>query len=358
MNDRDENDFKLRPVDRRSFLGLGGAALLCTIGGAGGRQFKVNGNTDVAKLSRQIPVPPKVKAARGSLPIANAALPPGTRKEYWITAEPMSWDVIPKKRDEMTWTSLKRKGPSTVDAYGYRAWTQNFGQPLTPTPTIPGPLLDATVGDTLVVNFRNLTPGPVTMHPHGAFYSMEMDGSYKGWWTDPGGFVQKGQTFTYVWECPEGTQGTWLYHDHGPLDPLPLYKGLFGPLIIRDPDEPAPDREFFLAFHSFSPAVFRNLRQAFWAINGRAFTGNTPTMKAKVGDEVAIHVYGVDNDFHTFHLHGHRWEEAGVMVDNRTFGPGDSFRVRFSEDNPGRWLYHCHVFSHLHEGMSGWYLVD
>ena len=85
-------------------------------------------------------------------------------------------------------------------------------------PRIPGPLLDATVGDTLVVHFRNAVPLPVTMHPHGVFYSNEMDGAYKGYWTDPGGFVQKGRTFTYVWECPEGTQGTWMYHDHGPFE--------------------------------------------------------------------------------------------------------------------------------------------
>jgi FtsP/CotA-like multicopper oxidase with cupredoxin domain len=45
------------------------------------------------------------------------------------------------------------------------------------------------------------------------------------------------------------------------------------------------------------------------------------------------------------------------VIDNKTFGPGDSFRFRYVEDNPGRWLYHCHVFSHLHE-MSGWYIVE
>src|SRR5690606_37552843 len=108
-------------------------------------------------------------------------------------------------------------------------------------------------------------PLPVTMHPHGAFYSNEMDGSYKGYWTDPGGFVQRGRTFTYVWECPEGTQGTWLYHDHGPFEPVALPKGLFGPLIIRDPDEPKPDREFFLAFHSFLSGAIGNSR-TLWAI--------------------------------------------------------------------------------------------
>ena len=32
--------------------------------------------------------------------------------------------------------------------------------------------------------------------------------------------------------------------------------------------------------------------------------------------------------------------------------------ARFKEDNPGRWFYHCHVSTHLHGGMNGWYLVD
>ena len=41
-----------------------------------------------------------------------------------------------------------------------------------------------------------------------------------------------------------------------------------------------------------------------------------------------------------------------------TIGPGDITTARFTEDNPGRWFYHCHVFSHLHQGMNGWYLVE
>ena len=229
-------------------------------------------------------------------------------------------------------------------------------QPLGPA-TVPGPLLDVTVGDTLVVHFRNALPIPVTMHPHGVFYSNEMDGAYKGYWTDPGGFVQKGRTFTYVWECPEGTQGTWLYHDHGPFEQTGIPKGLFGPLVIRDPDEPLPDREYFLGFHTYSPPIFPIT--PVYAINGRGYTGNTPTLRAKVGEDVAMHFYGMDNDFHTFHVHGHRWQEPdGNIIDNKTFGPGDSFRARWIENNPGRWLYHCHVFTHLHQGMSGWYIVE
>ena len=82
-----------------------------------------------------------------------------------------------------------------------------------------------------------------------------MDGAYKGKWTDPGGFVQRNRTFTYVWECREGTEGTWLYHDHGPMDPLPVFRGLFGPLLIRKQGEVRANRDFFLAFHTWDPSI-------------------------------------------------------------------------------------------------------
>jgi FtsP/CotA-like multicopper oxidase with cupredoxin domain len=142
------------------------------------------------------------------------------------------------------------------------------------------------------------------------------------------------------------------------MDPLPLYKGLFGPILIRDPSEPQPDKRFFVGFHSFQP-VATGLDRPFYCLNGRAYAGNTPTFKAKNGQDVAFHVYSLDDNFHTFHVHGHRWKNAaGEVVDNVTTGPGDVITARFIEDNPGRWFYHCHVFSHLHEGMNGWYLVE
>jgi FtsP/CotA-like multicopper oxidase with cupredoxin domain len=45
-------------------------------------------------------------------------------------------------------------------------------------------------------------------------------------------------------------------------------------------------------------------------------------------------------------------------VDNPSFGPHEVVTARWTEDNPGRWLYHCHVFSHQDAGMAGWYLVE
>ena len=35
-------------------------------------------------------------------------------------------------------------------------------------------------------------------------------------------------------------------------------------------------------------------------------------------------------------------------------GPNETVTARFRENNPGRWLYHCQVFTHQ-TGMAGWY---
>ena len=55
--------------------------------------------------------------------------------------------------------------------------------------------IEADVGDTVVVHFRNECGMPVTMHPHGIFYTVDMDGTYKGKYTVPSGFVENGRTF-------------------------------------------------------------------------------------------------------------------------------------------------------------------
>ena len=146
----------------------------------------------------------------------------------------------------------KIKGKTKFTACAYRPYSPNFDAPIGP-PTIPGPTIECEIGDTVVVNFQNKVDSPVTMHPHGIFYPQEMDGAYKGRYTDPGGFVQKKQIFQYVWEAAPGTEGSWLYHDHGPMEPMPVYKGLFGPLIVRPTGATPANREFFIAFHSFSP---------------------------------------------------------------------------------------------------------
>ena len=49
-------------------------------------------------------------------------------------------------------------------------------------------------------------------------------------------------------------------------------------------------------------------------------------------------------------------EQAALTA--RAVGPNETKSARWTEDNPGRWLYHCHVFSHQDMGMAGWYIVE
>ncbi|MDX6505324.1 MAG: hypothetical protein QOE29_2449 [Gaiellaceae bacterium] len=338
--------------DRRKFLVGTGGAFFCTLAG---HNLALDKEADLPKLASGVRVPPKVAAASGLEDASPAAGKRAGGPEYWIKAEKVKWEIIPTHRDQMM--DVRIKGKSHFNAYGYRRYTANFGAPMGPA-SIPGPLLEVNEGETLTVHFQNEVDVPITLHPHGIFYSNEMDGAYKGKFTDPGGFVQPKKKFTYVWEAHTGTAGNWLYHDHGPMDPVPVFKGLFGPLIVRDPSNPTPpDTEFFLFLHSFAP-VATGLRSQFECINGHAYAGNTPTLQASVGDRVAFHVVALDDDFHTFHLHGHRWTDpSGEVIDTKVMGPAESHTFEFIEDNAGRWFYHCHVFSHLHTGMNGWYIV-
>ena len=125
--------------------------------------------------------------------------------------------------------------------------------------------------------------------------------------------------------------------------------GLYGMLSIAARGERRPDREFVVVF---SPTL------DFQTINGRAFVGNTPVFRARVGEVVQWDVMGMGSEHHTFHVHGHRWRgEGGVGRDTRTVGPAESFRFRWREDAPGTWLYHCHVEQHMAAGMIGIYRV-
>jgi FtsP/CotA-like multicopper oxidase with cupredoxin domain len=252
------------------------------------------------------------------------------------------------------------RGGRKFRALVYQLHSDGFAAPTGPA-SMPGPTLEAEVGDTIVVHFRNADERfgqALTVHPHGVRYNPEYDGAYLGDFTRAGGFVQPGEEFTYTWEATPDSVGIWPYHDHGPNHTINSMRGLFGAVIVRPKGAPKPDVEQVLVMHSLAPPVtrFQTLVQCF---NGRTGAGNTPTIRARVGQDVALHVYGGDANFHTFHVHGHRWKDpSGGFVDCPTVGPNESMTARWVEDNAGRWLYHCHVASHQDAGMAGWYIVE
>jgi FtsP/CotA-like multicopper oxidase with cupredoxin domain len=125
--------------------------------------------------------------------------------------------------------------------------------------------------------------------------------------------------------------------------------GMYGMLSILGRHQAKPDREFVVIFHEMGQ---------FQTIDGRAFVGNTPVFRSFVGDLVQWDVMAMGSEHHTFHVHGHRWVQAdGVPEDTQTVGPAESFEIRWREEDPGTWLYHCHVEQHMMAGMIGIYRV-
>ena len=176
------------PIGRRGFLAgaaAGGAALV-TLGGI---EYHADAKLDVEAMGSQMRgsarrrrlLPPSVTDGLRRRPPVPAA-GGGLTREYWIKAVKVpNWDIVPTHRDGMMDRPIK--GKTKITAIAYQRFHPGFKKPMG-QPSIPGPLIEADVGDTVVINFRNECGMPVTMHPHGIFYTVDMDGTYKGKYTD------------------------------------------------------------------------------------------------------------------------------------------------------------------------------
>lgn len=132
---------------------------------------------------------------------ANESAAPSTL-EVTLTAKETSWDFGASK-------------PSPV-------WSYNG--------TVPGPLLDARVGDRLVVHFANRLPEATTVHWHGLRLPNGMDGA-----PDVSGPVAAGGTFTYDFILKDA--GLFWFHPHLRTD-VQVERGLTGVIRVRGVDEP------------------------------------------------------------------------------------------------------------------------
>jgi FtsP/CotA-like multicopper oxidase with cupredoxin domain len=290
---------------------------------------------------------------------ATAAAPPAgaATREFWIAAVPVTWNMIPNGFDDVTGT---RFAPSetVMPTVVYRRFTPHWRAPLPNTPEsgnqnlIPGPLLRARVGDRIIVHFKNLDfvlRNPHSMHFHAVRYKPSSDGAFVPGVSGRDADVMPGQSWTYRLTALPTSVGVWPYHDHSPSMHDSIAGGMYGMLSIIGRHERRPDREFVVVFAEMGD---------FQSIDGRAFVGNTPVFRARVGDLVQWDVMAMGSEHHSFHVHGHRWlTNGGIPRDTQTIGPAESFRFRWREEDPGTWLYHCHVEEHMAAGMIGTYRV-
>jgi FtsP/CotA-like multicopper oxidase with cupredoxin domain len=351
---------------------------------------------------------------------APAPVPAQTRV-YYIAAERVLWNYAPDGRNDITGqpfddaaNTFVQAGPDRIGSSYfkslYREYTDASFSTQKPRPAawehlgFLGPVIHAQVGDKVRIVFKNNLDRPVSIHMHGLLYQKDSEGAP---YEDDTSGAQKGddavppgQKWTYNYTVPEragpgpmeGSSVMWMYHSH--TDEVgDTYSGLMGPVIVtkkgmaRPDGSPADvDREMVSVFQvsdeNQSLDLTANLEQGnispdvvgsdefgesnlMHNINGYVY-GNQPLgtaagtgMTVRAGQHVRWYLMsmGTEVDLHTPHWHGNTVVANGMRTDVVSLLPAQMVTADMTPDDPGIWLYHCHVNDHIIAGMITRYQV-
>jgi FtsP/CotA-like multicopper oxidase with cupredoxin domain len=103
---------------------------------------------------------------------------------------------------------------------------------------------------------------------------------------------------------------------------------------------------------------------AAWLIDGRAAMAHDhePLFALGLGESCVIAMTNATAWPHPIHLHGHTFRvlsRDGVATAHREWrdtvviAPQERVEIAFVADNPGDWMFHCHVLEHQAAGMMG-----
>jgi manganese oxidase len=360
-----------------------------------------------------------LSAGASACAATSASHPDPTTRTYYIAADVVPWDYVAGGMNGITGgpfvdTAFVTKGASgpistTYQKVLYREYTDSSFATLKPRPPewahlgFLGPLIRGVVGDTIRVVFRNNASRPFSVHPHGVFYNKDSegapydDGSSGNDKNDDG--VEPGATHTYVWPVPEragpalgeGSSVMWMYHSHTD-ETRDINTGLLGVMLVTareharmdgSPDD--IDRELVMSFDQVheedswladqnipvallqaGPRANPSERQNFYPwfikfpINGYLH-GSMPLASVTLnkGDRVRWYVMASTNDFdfHSPHWHGNTVTIHHSRMDVTSLLPMEMVIADMVPDNPGTWLFHCHIAFHNAAGMAARYQV-
>ena len=120
---------------------------------------------------------------------------------------------------------------------------------------------------------------------------------------------------------------------------------------------------------AFSPnSDTKESKPVFWSINQRSLTEMTegnlgqPLAKLKQGKSYIFILKNTSQYHHPIHLHGFSFtildsDKRQIMpyiADTVMLGKNETIRVAFVADNPGKWMFHCHVIDHMATGLMGY----
>ncbi len=148
---------------------------------------------------------------------------PGTDYDRFLREPPRAHDQNP---DPDVFEMVLTAAPIDVEYAAGKttaAWAFNG--------SVPGPTIDAKLGDTLIVHFVNLLPEATSIHWHGIATPSTMDGSQLSQVAVP-------RSGYHRYEFQLNVAGTFWYHPHRNTNEQ-IERGLHGVLVVRDPKHDA-----------------------------------------------------------------------------------------------------------------------
>ncbi|HEX8804359.1 MAG TPA: multicopper oxidase domain-containing protein, partial [Acidimicrobiales bacterium] len=316
--------------------GAGGAAASGSGGGSHDHAAMMS-DDDYAEMSRAMDETiaqfPAETEGTGNQILEPEVLADGT-KVFEITAEVTPWEVEPGR---------------TVDA-----WTYNG--------TVPGPQMRVDVGDEVRIVLTNNLPMATDLHLHGINVPNEMDGVAPV----TQDLVQPGESFTYEFTADEVAVAMYHAHHHGQLQ---VPNGMLGTLLVGDVALP---RGQTISGHAIPadlrvsqelPLVLNDSGVIGYSLNGKSFPATAPIV-ADRGDWILVHYVNEGSQIHPMHLH--QFDQVVVakdgfaldhpyVADTVDVAPGERYSVLVHLDEPGTWVWHCHILNHVERdtGMFG-----
>lgn len=233
-------------------------------------------------------------------------------KEFRLLAAPVGWEVEPGK---------VRSG------FAFNG-------------TIPGPTIRVDEGDRVRIIVENRLAEGTGVHWHGMVLPHDQDGV-------PGitqKAIEPGQSHTYEWTAV--STGTHWYHSH--FTGAQVGKGLYGSLeVVPRNGDRLVDRDYRL---------FIGDTDLGFVFNGKSYPATSP-FPALVGERVRIRITNAGEQSHPIHLHGQPFDLVAqdgfdlatpITMDTLLVSTAQTFDIVIAALSPGRWLLHCHIFSHMH----------
>ncbi|GGJ13174.1 hypothetical protein GCM10010885_23100 [Alicyclobacillus cellulosilyticus] len=245
----------------------------------------------------------------------------GGYKVFHLTAKPVWWD--------------------DGDGQKVEAWAYNG--------TVPGPEIQVNVGDKVEIVVQNDLPQGTTVHWQGLDVPFRESGM--GGLSQPD--IMPGESWTYRFTV-RAKPGAYLYRaepSRGMAKQDAM--GLWGPVIVEPKGtpwrhvRPGYDEEYTLMIDDSGQLGFN--------INGKSFPF-TRALTTYLGDHVLIHLINVGSMEHPMHLHGMHFQEMAqdgeplpspIWMDTIATAPGTTYDIRLEPNQPGRWLFHCHIVDHV-----------